>query len=194
MKSLTDMAGNLDVSTEQVLTALRIVSNRAGVENLTDWATKELEGYEAEDELPTHRSWPLTIVASLHNPYQGFMPNVHVGALAIPEEYRKDATFYHCRDSIGRVESMLSKKEGGDEGGFGVEHPNLAQYINIGPMVDGVWTCTHAHANFSPGHLRAIVTKARQSALSLCLECEKNGIDLQWGVTTTRAPKNVPIG
>ena len=68
MKSLTDLVGNLDISTEQVLTALRIVATRAGIHELAEWAARELEGYGAEDELPAHRSWRLSIVASLHNP------------------------------------------------------------------------------------------------------------------------------
>ena len=40
MKSLTDLAGNLDASTAQVLTALRIVATRAGVEEIAAWAAK----------------------------------------------------------------------------------------------------------------------------------------------------------
>ena len=38
MKSLTDLAADLDVSTEQVLIiALPVVATRAGVEDLADW-------------------------------------------------------------------------------------------------------------------------------------------------------------
>ena len=37
MKSLTDLAADFDVSTEQVLIALRVVATRAGVEDLADW-------------------------------------------------------------------------------------------------------------------------------------------------------------
>ena len=40
MKSLTDLAADLDVSTEQVLIALRVVATRAGVEDLADWEGK----------------------------------------------------------------------------------------------------------------------------------------------------------
>ena len=38
MRSLTDLAADLDVSTEQVLIiALWVVATRAGVEDLADW-------------------------------------------------------------------------------------------------------------------------------------------------------------
>ena len=78
MRSITDLVGNLDVSTEQVLTVLRIVASRARVTELADWAARELEGYKAEDDLPTHRRWHLTIVASLYNPWQGLLKNTAV--------------------------------------------------------------------------------------------------------------------
>ena len=37
-----------------------------------------------------------------------------------------------------------------------------------------------AHAEFSSMHLREIVNKSRQAALTFCLECEKKGIPLQY--------------
>ena len=185
MKSLTDLAGNLDVSTEQVLTALRIVATRADVPGLAQWAAKELEGYEEEDTLPAHRKWHLTIVASIHNPMQGFVQNTHVGDFAIAPEHREKVTTYHCREGIGQIENTLSTQ---DEA-LSVEHPNLAILINQGPMLGPGWTCTHAAANFSPMHLRTIVNKARQTALGLCLECEAKGIVLQYGSDADASPE-----
>ena len=172
MKSLTDLAGNLDASAAQVLTAMRIVATRAGVEEITEWAAKELEGYQPEDELSSHRSWQLSITASLHNPAQGLMNNIHLGDLAIDEQFREGVTVYYCRDGVEQIESMLSDERRQE---FGVEHPNLAQLINAGPMLRGGWTCVHATAEFSPIHLRTLVNKARQTALGFCLECEKKG-------------------
>ena len=190
MKSLTDLAGNLDVSTEQILTALRIVATRAGVEELAEWAAKELEGYEEEDELPTHRSWRLTIVANLHNPRQGFIQSTHVGDFAIDKQHRETATTYYCRDGVGQIENMLPARGSHDESeSLSVEHPNLAQFINKGPMLGHGWTCTHAVAKFSPMHLRTIVNKARQTALRLCLECENKGVDLQYGADDCTTPE-----
>ena len=191
MKSLTDLAGDLDISTEQVLTALRIVATRAGVEDLAGWAAKELEGYEEDDELPAHRSWGLTILASLHNPMQGFIQSTHVGDFAIDKQHRETVTTYHCRDGVGQIENLLSAQSSEDKGQpLSVEHPNLAQLINRGPMLRrGGWTCTHAAAQFSPMHLSTIVNKARQTALRLCLECENRGVDLQYGETDSTTPQ-----
>ena len=179
MKSLTDMAGNLEITTEQVLTILRIVATRAGVQELAEWTVKELEGYRKEDQIPTHRIWPLQITASLHNPRQGFLHSVHVGDFAIGEKHREKATTYNCRDGVGEIERLLSDQGGDDKNRpMGVEHPNLAQLINNGPMIRGGWICTHATAEFSPVHLMAVVNRARQTALKLCLECEEKEITL----------------
>ena len=188
MKSLTDLAGNLDVSTEQILTALRIVATRAGVNELAKWAAKELEGYEAKDELPAHRRWRLTIVASLHNPMQGFITDMHVGDFAIAEEIRKEVTTYRCLDGIGQIEDLLSDRRTEP---LDVEHPNLAQLVNNGPMLRGAgWRCTHATAKFSPQHLKTVVNRARQTALRLCLECEEQGIDLQFETNESTPPRD----
>ena len=173
------MAGNLDASTAQVLTALRIVATRADVEEIAEWAVKELEGYTKEEELPAHRIWNLTIKASIHNPMQGYIKDVHVGDFAIREEYREKVTIYHCRGGVVEMENMLSSRSKNEA--LGVEHPNLAQLINEGPLLSKGWTCMHATAEFSPVHLETIVNKARQTALGFCLECEKKGVDLRWG-------------
>ena len=178
MKSLTDLAGNLDSSTAQVLTALRIVATRADVEEIVDWTTKELEGYQQEDELPAHRIWKLSIKANLHNPYQAFMREVHLGDFAIDEKFREAMTTCYCRNGVWEIESMLS---GNESEQFAVERPNLAVLISKGPMLTKGWICTHATAEFSSMHLKAVMNKARQSALRLCLECEKHGVDLRWG-------------
>ena len=173
MRSLTDLAADLDVSTEQVLTAIRVVATRTGVEELAEWAAKELEGYAEDDELPTHRRWELTIFASLYNPYQAFVTRAHI---PIARDFREKATIYHCREGIGQIESALSA--GGRSEPMGVEHPNLAQIVNA--SLQHPWTCVQATAEFSSLHLKSIVDKARQTALKLCLECEKKGIVLQY--------------
>ena len=186
MKSLTDLAGNLDASTAQVLTALRIVATRADIEEIVEWSARELEGYKEGDELPAYRIWNLTIKASLHNPHQAFMPEVNIPELAIEERYRKDATTYSCRDGVWQIENMLANLDSKE---LGVEYPNLAYMINTGPMIGDGWRCTHANAVFSPVHLTTIVNNARQTALGFCLECEKEGVDLRWGEDDQTAPE-----
>ena len=186
MRSLTNLVGDLSVPTEQVLTTLRIVASRAGAAELADWAAKELEGYGEDDALPAHRHWPLTITATLGNPLIGVVQNAHVGDLAIGEEYREKVTIHHCRDGIGRVEDVLTASKA--TGLAAIEHRNLAQIINQGPLVGEGWTCTHASASFSTVRLKNIVDLSRQTALKFCLECEAKGLDLQYEESSDPAP------
>ena len=148
-------------------------ASRAGLEELAEWAAKELEGYGKKDELPTHRRWELTIVADLYNPYQAFVPQAHV---PIAEKYRRTATIYYCREGVGQLENGLGDKLGNSV--TGVEHPNLAQIVGASLQPD--WTCVSARAEFSSMHLREIVNRSRQTALTFCLECEKKGITLHY--------------
>ena len=143
MKSLTDMAVDLNISTAQVLTALRIVSARADVQEIADWAAKELEGYQENDELPAHRIWKLEIVGSLHNPMQGFLSEVDLGELAIAEKFRENATKFYCRQSIVDIEDSIANSE---EDSFRVPMPNLATLINAGPKIE---PCMALHARHS---------------------------------------------
>ena len=178
MKSLTDMAGDLDTSTAQVLTAIRIVATRAGVTEVAAWAASEMEGYGLEDELPAHRIWKLSIVGNMYNPAQGSsISDFHLGDLSVAERHRDKVTIYHCRDGIGEIERMLPSSNDRE---WAVEISNLAMLINTGPAIKKGWTCTHAWAKFSVFHLEIVVGKARQTALRLCLECEAQGIELQW--------------
>ena len=154
MKSLTDLAADLDVSTEQVLVALRVVAYRAGVDDLAEWAAKELEGYEQEDELPAHRQWKLTIRADLYNPYQAYVPDAEI---PLPKKYR-EAGIYRCFDGIGRLEGILSGSEPGQQ--LGAEHPDLARIVRT--ALQPGWNCIQARAVFSAQHLKEIVDRSRQ--------------------------------
>ena len=178
MKSLTDMAGNLDVSTAQVLTALRIVATRAGVTEVATWAAKEMEGYGPTDELPPHRSWKLSIVGTLRNGSQVW-PDCDLGDLSIADQGRAEATTYCCRDGVGNLERMLANQQS-DDGHWAAEHPNLAALVNTGPLLGPGWQCTRATAKFSRLHLEEVVSRARHTALTLCLECEAKGVEIQW--------------
>ena len=89
MRSLTDMAGDHNVPTAQVLTALRIVATRAEAAELAEWTTKELEGYEENDEVPEHRIWEPPIVGSVANPYRGILSNIAIDPYAIPKRIQR---------------------------------------------------------------------------------------------------------
>ena len=175
MKSLTDMAGDLSTPTAQVLTALRIVATRAEVSELADWTTKELEGYEETDELPKYRIWSLSIVGSVYNPVQGFFSNVDISHLALPKEVKEGIENYKCRQGISEIEELLKD----NKSTFQVAYPNLVPLINMSNDSPG-WQCVQASAQLGDGHLISVVSKARQIALRLCLECEKNGVELKW--------------
>ena len=65
LKSLTDVVADHNTPVSQILTAVRVVAARAGVPDLADWASREAGGYANDDELPAHRTWRLTVTASL---------------------------------------------------------------------------------------------------------------------------------
>ena len=111
MKSLTDMAGDLDTSTAQVLTAIRIVATRASVPALAQWAAKEMEGYDNDDELPAHRIWNLTIVGNLHNPHARVLLityEAHVRTCALARDPNQAASMASC-NSFGQCWATVTR-------------------------------------------------------------------------------------
>ena len=93
------------------------------MDELAEWAAKELEGYaysEEGEELPPYRRWHLTIRADVYNPYQAFVPDAEI---PLKEKFRK-AAIYHCFDGIGRLGRLLDKDT---DGQLGAEHPDLSQ-------------------------------------------------------------------
>ena len=178
MKSLTDVVADHNTPVSQILTAVRVVAARAGVPDLADWASREAGGYANDDELPAHRTWRLTVTASLLNPYRGILSNVDIGTVAFPEQFR-EATIYRCLDGVGDLETLL-RGIGPEPTPLSAEYPDLASLVNSSRMTNEAWKCVKATALFSPVHLMNIVTKARQTALTLCLECESKGIELRW--------------
>ena len=174
MRSLTDLAADLSVSTEQVLVALRVVASRADVDDLAEWAAKELEGYSVGEELPPYRQWQLTVRADLYNPYQAFVPNAEI---LLKKDF-KEAGIYRCYDGVGRLERVLDEATKSNEDELGTEHPHLSQLVSA--SLQPGWTCVRARAVFAPGHAREVVDRARQTALKFCLECEKKGVILHF--------------
>ena len=112
------------------------------------------------------------VVATLYNPWREYMRSVYV---SIAIQYREKASIYHCRSGIGEIESILANNS---DQPVSVEHPNLAQVVNV--SLQHPWSCANASAGFSPVHLKEIVGRARQTPLKLCLECERKGIDLHY--------------
>ena len=112
--------------------------------------------------------------------------DVPVGDLAIAKEHRENVTVHRCLEGIGQIEAGLANHSG--EEPLAAEHPNLVHLIESGSFGAG-WQCTHATAKFSPQRLRTVVTRARQTALQLCLECEEKGVVLLFGEDDSTTPQ-----
>ena len=76
---------------------------------------------------------------------------------------------------IHEIEELLK----GGESTFYVKSPYLVPLINMGNDNPG-WQCIQASAQCGSNQFFSVVNKARQTALKMCLECEKNGVELKW--------------
>jgi hypothetical protein len=97
-----------------VATALRkcvALGGKSGSEPLRDWATRELQGYDGNDELPTYRiiAAPLRIDGLAGN-YQ--VTGEQLAASAIPD-FARDVISekVHLREGVGAIEAMTKMAE-----------------------------------------------------------------------------------
>jgi AbiTii len=97
-----------------VATALRkcvVLGGRSGSEQLRDWATRELKGYQGDDDLPAYRvvAAPLRVdgvAGNYHVTRQAFPPS------ALPDFARdKIKDEVELRDGVGSIEALLQMDE-----------------------------------------------------------------------------------
>jgi hypothetical protein len=97
-----------------VATALRkclILGGKSGSEELRDWATRELRGYLAEDDLPSYRIVPAPLRID------GIAGNYKVSRQAFPPTGLPDFAREHIKDEVqfregvGAIEALLNMDE-----------------------------------------------------------------------------------
>ena len=177
MREMSDVLADTKVGMVDILLNLQVSATRAGNHEMAAWAAKEGTGYAENDELPTHRIWPLSIEATLHSGLQ--VTTVQVPHIWLPEEQREAVTTFKCRTGMGGIERMLRGGEG-HTGMLEVPHPNLPAVIQEKlPLTEGT-VCIGTAAKFPIGHLADVATMARQTALTWCLKCEEEGEGIVW--------------
>ena len=89
------------VATSELLRKAYVVARKLGIEEFKEWASSELGGYEAADDVPDYRFIDGEVKA--WNPYHGWQP-VHF------EDYEMEqaASRRPCRQAIAEIESLVN--------------------------------------------------------------------------------------
>jgi hypothetical protein len=168
-------SGALDsrVSISEVLRKVITLGGQAGSAELRDWATKELRGYDPQDELPAYRvlTAPLLMdAATMHARITGQT----LSPMQLPEFARERINnTVHWRDGIGQVE-VLVRRTGPDEP---VRlQPELAQDLVYYMNSTGEWQghIERIYWGVSPSVLENMIDQVRTTLTVLTAEITAN--------------------
>ena len=170
MKTLVELFTDESTSTALILTEVRIAATRANLDEVETWAQKESEGYTEKDEVPDRRKIRVQIMCDVQAGFN-FQMGVDLSTY-VPSQFKEVLT-HECRTGIKTIEEMVGKKK--TAGMIAVMRPGLAAMVNT-KYKTAERECQRATAMFPDTALREIVEKARQRALTFCLDCEKEGL------------------
>lgn len=146
-----------------------VLANRLKYPPLADWANKELEGYSADEELPSYR----LANGQAKGDFLGVMHVQRNGTLIPPgslaAEHRKFATELNFRGGVAEYESIVDSAR---TGGMAVPWPGDLVLHYQSKLLPG-WGMTAAYQTVPPGAIPGLLDAVRTRVLKLALELEK---------------------
>ncbi|MGO2746221.1 AbiTii domain-containing protein [Microbacterium sp.] len=155
-----------------VLRKLMIVAHRLGAASLLAWVKNELNGYEADDDLPSYRG-PMTVgVQALITGPMGSRGTNVLTSHGIPEGFEGlfEVSFY---DPLAGIEAFAQSSEGISIPWDPVIVGMYNRWIDARdvPFIQG-WGVYSASKAVSQSRLRAIVDVVRTKALEMALDLQ----------------------
>lgn len=158
---------NSDLGT--VLRKCKLLAARLGSQQLEDWLLLESNGYPGEADLPSYRIWPILIKGNFSGPFSSGASNVEIPSIAIPEQFRERFYRYECRESITRIETLVTNNK---NGGMRVSLGDLA--VVLGMNVYKNLNCYAAWGEYDISSYVEVVNTVRNRVLGFALEIWKN--------------------
>jgi hypothetical protein len=164
-------SGALDsrVSITALLRKVIALGGQAGSAELRDWATKELRGYDPEDELPSYRvlTAPLLMDAAT---MRGQIRGQALSPSQLPD-FAQDRinNTVHWREGIGQVEVLVRRTAGDDPVRL---QPGLAQELVHYMNASGQWQgqIERIYWGVSPAVLEGMIEQVRTTLTVLTAE------------------------
>jgi AbiTii len=147
-----------------------ILGGKAGSRDLREWASRELKGYESDDEPPEYRTVAAPILADAVTG-NSWVKRQRIGVSALPDFVRADVDeTFTFRQGVGQIEAMI--KQSSAKGQVDLSLPMAAE---IGRLMDQASDnpFQHIHALYwsvNASALYGIVDQVRTSLAELVAE------------------------
>jgi hypothetical protein len=147
-----------------LLRKCKVLAARLGSRALEDWLVWESDGYPEGAEVPSYRILPLELKGHFAGPLGSGLRNAPIPLLCLPEKVRKGWRNYRCRQSVGSIEEILKRSDGGT---FTVSAGDLA--VPLGTNVYRGYNCVQAWAEVGVSQLIEILNSVRNRILDFVL-------------------------
>lgn len=186
LREIQEAAASDETSVTTLLRKTKILAARLQHEPLQEWVEKELNGYDAEDELPDYRQIrDIDVKGHFSGPFNSGLRNANVPPLCVDEDVREFLFSADNRGGIAAVEDLLRSERGTFEAAW----PANA-VVRYADRVYEMQTMMAAWRVIPRGAVVAIVDGVRNRLLSFALELEQ--LDPQAGEADAIAAPPAP--
>jgi len=162
-----------------ILRKAKVLAAQLGSEDLSSWASQELDGYEDIAALPDYRILNTGTSGRWTNGYHA-VNNQGVPLFRIDdEELKKILTRFNVDHGIRTVEQLANDQEGRKF----ILSPDVTALVNH-YVSEGGYGYTSLHYSLSPHHFEQILDTVRNRLLDLILSLDK-----RWTIEDTPPPK-----
>ena len=186
MGLLSDMEAAATDSTVPIADLLRkckVLAARLKHQELADWATKELNGYGEDEQLPPYRCFHLpTAIGHFAGPFGRALKNVPIPDMSIPAKFRDALTNARMADPIAAIED-LSEGETLSRPWSGEAIAMMQRQV----VYEGM-TLLQAHAPVSAAMMKGIVDAVRTRVLDYVLAIQAANPDADTATPAGVAP------
>lgn len=114
LRGIQEAATGTEVPISTLLRKAQILASRLEYVPLRDWASKELSGYEAVDELPDYRRLGKVLaIGDFSGPMGAAIRNQPIPESAVPEQWREQLFTHNVYESVAEIEAILARHEDG---------------------------------------------------------------------------------
>lgn len=101
-----------NISVASTLLKLRLLANKLGSDEFTEWIKNEAEGYSQDNDIPSYRVVPISFSGTFQGPFGSSINDVTIPPLLIKKFAGEDWITNKFRESAAAVEMMASEENG----------------------------------------------------------------------------------
>jgi hypothetical protein len=170
LRSIQEAAVGDAESISALLRRCKVLAVRLDSGELGNWVDKELNGYGADDALPTYRILRVRSLGHFFGPVGHQLRNAEIPRASLPEEYRDWVDASNLTQPIGAYEDLVRHQSGSDS--FQTPWP-ADLLLLVGQRIYQHLNCLSAWQEIPRGALVALLDTVRNKVLSFALEIER---------------------